>query len=141
MSSTVVRGCFVSVFPVCFAFLFPASLLETFAVIGLFWSLPLIETNFLRSIIVGSSLKVNAMAAILSLIIGASVWGVAGMILFLPFASMLKVICNEFDELKPIALLIGDQNDNRENVSDKTFGKLFEKIKGWLAKFHNPSKK
>ncbi|MFT6826874.1 MAG: hypothetical protein ACJAZV_000151 [Roseivirga sp.] len=29
------------------------------------------------------------------------------MVLFLPFAAMLKVVCEEFDELKQIAMIIG----------------------------------
>jgi predicted PurR-regulated permease PerM len=55
---------------------------------------------------VGDGLKINALTDILSLFIGAAVWGLAGMILFLPFAAMLKVVCEEFEELKPIALII-----------------------------------
>lgn len=86
-------------------------------------------------------MKVNALAAILSLIVGALVWGVAGMILFMPFAAMLKVICEEYEELKPIALLIGNQNTNGKDDSDKPIGKWFKKIKSRFPKFNNPSKK
>lgn len=84
---------------------------------------------------------INALAAILSLIIGALVWGVAGMILFMPFAAMLKVICEEYEELKPIALLIGNQNSKGKDDSDKPISKWFEKTKSWGSKFHNSSKK
>lgn len=127
--------------PVLYAFMSHDTLWEPFAVALLFWSIQLIESNYLSPKIVGSSIKVNAMAAILSLIIGASVWGIAGMVLFLPFVAMLKVICEEFDELKPIALLIGDQNDPGKNVNNKTFGKLLDKMKGWYVKFRSASKK
>jgi predicted PurR-regulated permease PerM len=41
------------------------------------------------------------------LFIGAAVWGVAGMILFLPFVAMLKVVCEEYEELKPVAFYLG----------------------------------
>jgi predicted PurR-regulated permease PerM len=100
------------------------------AVALLFWGIQLIESNFLSPQIVGGSLKINAFAAILSIIIGASVWGIAGMILFLPFTAMLKVVCEEYEELKPIALLIGDNND-KENKNGKS-GKYrwWNKIKG-----------
>ncbi|MDO9613812.1 MAG: hypothetical protein Q7J86_04720, partial [Bacteroidota bacterium] len=64
----------------------------------------------------GGSLKINALTAILSLFIGAAVWGLAGMILFLPFVAMLRVICEEFEELKPVALMMGEQNKN-ENIA------------------------
>ncbi len=127
--------------PVLYAFMSTDSLWIPVAVAGMFWGVQLVESNYLSPRIVGSSMKVNALAAILSLIIGASVWGIAGMILFLPFVAMLKIICEEFDELKPIALLIGVQNDTGKNVNNKPFGKLFQKIKGWFAKLHKSSKK
>ena len=63
-------------------------------------------------------------------------WGVDGMILFLPFAAMLKVFCQEYEELKPIALLIGDQNYKEEGVGGKLFKHRVTKVKGWFSKFY-----
>ncbi len=98
-----------------------------------FWFVQFIESNFLSPKIVGGNLKLNALASILSIIIGASIWGIAGMILFLPFAAMLKVVCDEYEELKPVALLIRDQNYDKKDNSEKFYYKLFEKIKGWFS--------
>jgi predicted PurR-regulated permease PerM len=99
----------------------------------MFWGIQTIESNFLSPKIVGSSLNVNALAAILSLLIGASVWGIAGMVLFLPFAAILKVICEEFDQLKPIAMLISDDISNDKVKQQKTTEKI-EKIKALFKK-------
>jgi hypothetical protein len=77
----------------------------------------------------------------LSLIIGALVWGVAGMILFLPFVAMLKVICEEYEELKPIALLIGEQNYKENNSDGKFFKARFTKAKDWFSKLQIGHKK
>jgi predicted PurR-regulated permease PerM len=127
--------------PVLYAFMSHDALWVPLAVIALFWSVQLIETNFLSPKIVGGSLKINALAAILSLIIGALVWGVAGMILFMPFAAMLKVICEEYEELKPIALLIGNQNSKGIEDSHKPAGKWFEKMKKRFPVFNKPASK
>ena len=97
-----------------------------------FWFVQVIESNFLTPKIVGGNLKINALTSILSIIIGASVWGIAGMIIFLPLASMLKVVCEEYDELKPVALLMGEQNENKQNENDKFLGQLIQKIKSWF---------
>jgi predicted PurR-regulated permease PerM len=79
--------------------------------------------------IVGSSVNVNAFAAILSLIIGASVWGVAGMVLFLPFAAMLKVVCKEYEQLQALGLLIGNDNFvEKKNNKKNIFKRLKEKL-------------
>ncbi|MDA3892375.1 MAG: AI-2E family transporter, partial [Salinivirgaceae bacterium] len=89
-----------AVIPVIYAFVSYDSIWMAVAVAILFWAVQLVTDNFLTPRIVGGSLKINALAAILSLFIGAAVWGLAGMILFLPFAAMLKVVCEEFEELK-----------------------------------------
>lgn len=121
--------------PVLYAFVTFESILPAVAVAIFFWGVQVIESNILTPKIVGGSLKVNALIAILSIITGASVWGVAGMILFLPFASMLKVVCEEYEELKPIALLIGDQNDDEKDGRGKfIIGRWHKKLQGWISK-------
>jgi predicted PurR-regulated permease PerM len=126
---------FGAIIPILYAFVSYDSLWPVIAVAILFWAVQLISDNFLSPKIVGGSLHINALVAILSLIIGALVWGVAGMILFLPFAAMLRVFCEEYEELKPIALLIGDQNYKRKNSGGKLIKIESAKVKGWFSKF------
>jgi predicted PurR-regulated permease PerM len=99
-----------AVIPLIYAFVSYDSVWMAVAIAILFWIVQLVSDNFLTPRIVGGGLKINALTAILSLFVGAAVWGLVGMIMFLPFAAMLKVVCQEFDELKPIALIIGEQN-------------------------------
>lgn len=103
--------------PVLYAVISYDSIWVAVAVTIFFWAVQVVESNFLTPKIVGGKLQVNALTAILSIIIGASVWGVAGMILFLPFAAMLKVVADFYIELRPLAMLIGDENylDASEN--------------------------
>jgi predicted PurR-regulated permease PerM len=132
---------FGAIFPILYAFVSCDSLWPAFAVAILFWAVQLISDNFLSPRIVGGSLHINALAAILSLIVGALVWGVAGMILFLPFAAMLKVFCEEFDQLIPIALLIGDHDYKEKNSDSKLVKKKVTKLRDWFSKFHSGFKK
>lgn len=117
--------------PVLYALMSSDSLWVPVAVMVMFWAIQTIESNFLNPKIVGSSVNVNALVAILSLLVGASVWGIAGMVLFLPFAAMLKVICEEFDQLKPIAMLISSDIYDDTKGDAKTF-KWIVMIKGWF---------
>ncbi len=103
------------------------------AVAILFYAVQLVTDNFLSPKIVGGSLKLNALTVILSLFIGASVWGIAGMILFLPLAAMLRVVCEEFDELKPVALIIGEHN-KKENDGNGPISVWWKKIKSLFSK-------
>jgi predicted PurR-regulated permease PerM len=129
-----------AIIPVLYAFISYNSWWVALEVAVLFWVVQLVSDNLLSPKIVGSSININALTAILSLIIGALVWGVAGMILFLPFAAMLKVLCEEYVELKPIALLIGNQN-YQENDGNKFVNKMGNKVKGFFAKFLPSNKK
>jgi predicted PurR-regulated permease PerM len=119
--------------PVVYAFVSYDSLWMPVAVAILFYSVQLVTDNFLAPKIVGSSLKLNALTVILSLFIGAAVWGIAGMILFLPFAAMLKVVCEEFDELKPVALIIGEYN-KKESDGNGSISVWWKKIKKRFSK-------
>lgn len=134
MSIVPYVGTFVGAFiPFIYAFVSFNSPWHAVAVAVLFWAVQLITDNYLSPKIVGGSLNVNALTAILSLIIGAVVWGVAGMILFLPFAAMFKVICEEYDELRPIAILIGSQNYSEKEGESIFFSKLLKMAK---TRFH-----
>ncbi len=119
--------------PVIYAFVSYDSIWMPVAVVILFYFVQLVTDNFLSPKIVGSSLKLNALTAILSLFIGAAVWGIAGMILFLPFAAILKVVCEEFEELKPIALIMGEHN-KKESDGNNPISVWWKKIKKRFSK-------
>ncbi|MFN2396223.1 MAG: AI-2E family transporter [Bacteroidales bacterium] len=119
---------------VLYAFMTYESLWIPIAVAITFWVIQVVESNFLSPKIVGGTLKVNALAAIISIIVGASVWGIAGMILFLPFTAMLKVVCQEYDELKPIGLFIGEQNVKEKPIDIEVLSKWRMKLKEWFSK-------
>ncbi len=118
-----------AVIPAIYAFITYHSVWMGIEVIVLFWAVQLISDNFLSPKIVGGNMHINALTSILSLIVGAVVWGIAGMILFLPFAAMLKVVCEEFIELKPIALLIGNENYQENDGKPSLLKKWIAKIK------------
>jgi len=130
-----------SAIPVLYALIYYDSIWMPITIAIFFWLVQLIENNYLTPKIVGGNLKINAFTSIISIIIGASIWGIAGMILFLPFAAMLKTVCEQYIELKPFALLIGEKNYNTIDLNDKFTGKWFNKIKSLFSKFRTSFKK
>lgn len=103
--------------PALYAVMTQDSLLTPLLVIGTFTAIQIVEGNYLSPRIVGGQLNVNALAAIVALVLGGYVWGIAGMALFLPLAAILKVFCDSFDELKPLSLLLGSELNNDEATS------------------------
>jgi predicted PurR-regulated permease PerM len=51
-----------------------------------------IQDNVIRPWIVGDKLKINAFAVFVAIIIGGMIWGVSGMILFIPIVGVAKII-------------------------------------------------
>ena len=95
--------------PLLFALLLGDSLLTPVLVIAVFAVVQFLEGNFITPRIVGSKVAINPFMAMLALIIGGEVWGIAGMILFVPLIGILRVIFQEIDELRPYGYLLGNK--------------------------------
>ena len=100
---------------VLYAFLFGESLLLPLLVIMVFTIVQLIESSLLTPKIVGSRVSINPFVAIIVLLIGAEIWGIAGMILFIPLMGILRVGFSQVEELKPYGYLLGNIIDYKES--------------------------
>jgi predicted PurR-regulated permease PerM len=92
--------------PMVYAFVTYESAGMAFSIAVFFWIVQLLESNLITPKIVGGNLQINALTSIMSIVIGATIWGIPGMILFLPFAAMLSVVCSEYEPLKPFGMLM-----------------------------------
>ncbi|HEY8400376.1 MAG TPA: AI-2E family transporter [Cytophagaceae bacterium] len=88
-----------------------------------------LENNFLTPNIVGSQVKLNPLSTIIALLIGGSLWGVAGMIIFLPFLGVLKIVFDHVESLHPYGYLIGDDNENNGPTFIQKIKSKFKKKK------------
>lgn len=95
--------------PLLFAFLLGDSLITPLLVMVVFGTVQFLEGNFISPRIVGSKVSINPFMAMLALIIGGEVWGISGMILFVPLIGILRVIFAEIDTLKPYGYLLGNK--------------------------------
>jgi predicted PurR-regulated permease PerM len=101
-------GIFIgSLLPILYALFTTDSLFYPISIAIIFWLVQVLEGNLITPKIVGSQVQLNPFAAILALLVGGSVWGAAGMILFIPFTAMLKVVFDAVDALKPYGYLLG----------------------------------
>jgi predicted PurR-regulated permease PerM len=67
-----------------------------------------IDNHYLVPYVVASKVKINALVAIVVVLIGAALWGVPGMFLSIPLTALIKVIFDHIEPLKPWGFLIGD---------------------------------
>jgi predicted PurR-regulated permease PerM len=78
------------------------------AVIVVFSIVQLLEAYIIFPFAVGSRLKINTLVIIIVVIVGGILWGAAGMILFIPFISIAKLIADRTPSLKTLSVLLGD---------------------------------
>lgn len=72
----------------------------------------LFDNYFIEPYVVGGSVNISPFFAIFILILGGVVWGIAGVILFLPLLGILKIIFENVEGLEPYAYLVGDQKES-----------------------------
>jgi len=82
-----------------------------------------LDNNILMPRIVGSKVKINALFAILGVIIGGSIAGVSGMFLSLPVIAVLKVIFDRTVMFKQWGVLLGDERPAKSPMSFPGFRK------------------
>lgn len=68
----------------------------------------LLEAYIIFPFAVGKRLKINTLVIILVIIVGGMLWGAAGMILFIPFVSIAKLIAERAESLKTLAILLSE---------------------------------
>lgn len=93
---------------VLYALLFSGSLWMPLAVICVFGVVQFLEGNFITPNIIGSRVSINPFMALIALIIGGHVWGIVGMIIFVPFVGILKCVFDEVEGLRPYGYLLGN---------------------------------
>jgi predicted PurR-regulated permease PerM len=104
--------------PIVYSFLSKDSLWYPLGIFLAFYVIQLAESNLFTPKIVGGKVSMNPFMTILALLIGNFIWGLAGMILFIPGMAMLKVIFDEVNGMEPYGFLLGStKGQNYKQIS------------------------
>lgn len=79
------------------------------AVICLYAVVHFIEGNIVSPRIMGHNVSVNALAAIVGLLLGGKILGIAGMIMAVPAIGMLRIMLSFSPHLSPLVVLLEDK--------------------------------
>lgn len=79
-----------------------------FMVILLFTIVQYLEANVIFPFAVSSKLNVNALATLAMILLGGMFWGGSGMILFVPFAAIIKIVADNLKANNVISILFGE---------------------------------
>ena len=97
-----------SLLPIAISWITYNSIWYLLAVIAVFSIFQLLQASLIFPFAVGNRLKINTLVIIIAIIVGGILWGAAGMILFIPFVSVMKLIADRTPSLKTLSVLLGD---------------------------------
>lgn len=105
--------------PIIYALLVKDSLWYPFGVFLAFYVIQLMESNIFTPGIVGGKVSMNPLMTIITLFVGYFVWGIVGMILFIPGMAILKVMFDEIEGMEPYGFLLGKLRHESEDTPHK----------------------
>jgi predicted PurR-regulated permease PerM len=100
-------GIFISAsIPVYIAFITKDSMWYPTIIVLLFVFIQYLESNVIFPRVVGDQLNLSTYATLIAAIGGAVFWGIAGMVLIVPFLAILKIVSDYVPEWKALNLLL-----------------------------------
>ncbi len=99
-----------SLLPITMAWITYDSIWYPIGIIGIFVFVQYLEANIIFPLAVSNRLNVNTLVMLLSIFIGGLLWGMAGMILFVPFAGIAKLVADHNPNWKTMAMILGTES-------------------------------
>jgi predicted PurR-regulated permease PerM len=72
-----------------------------------------VDNYFIEPNMVGGEVNLSALASILIILCGGLLWGIAGMILFIPMLGIVKIVCDNIESLKPFGYVLADPSKGK----------------------------
>ncbi|MEI6946385.1 AI-2E family transporter [Paraflavisolibacter sp. H34] len=89
-----------------------------------------LQTYILEPLIVGAEVNLNPLFTILALVAGELLWGIPGMILAIPLAGIVKIVCDRVPPLQPFGFLLGAEKKKEDKGLKKKIKDWWKKVKG-----------
>ncbi len=102
-----------AILPMVVAWITYNSLWYPAGVVIIFTIVQYLEANLIFPWAVSNKLQINTLATIVVILIGGIIWGSAGMILFIPYLGILKLLADRTEGLRGISLLLGTKTKNK----------------------------
>jgi predicted PurR-regulated permease PerM len=100
-----------SLLPMAMAWITYDSVWYPIGVVAIFTFVQYLEANVIFPVAVSNRLHVNTFVMLLAIFIGGLLWGMAGMILFVPFVGIAKLIADHNPNWKTMALILGTDTE------------------------------
>jgi predicted PurR-regulated permease PerM len=101
-------GALVGVFLFMAVALVTATPMHVLYVVVLYLIMQFLDNNFITPKVLGGQVRLNPLVSIISVVAGAALWGVPGMLLGIPLAAIIKIVLDRIPALADWGFLMGD---------------------------------
>jgi predicted PurR-regulated permease PerM len=98
-----------SLLPMTMAWITYDSVWYPLGIVAIFAFVQYLEANIIFPVAVSNRLNVNTFVMLIAIFAGGIVWGVAGMILFVPFVGIAKLIADHNPKWKTVSMILGTE--------------------------------
>lgn len=109
--------------PFIYAIATTSTLWQPVAVVIMYTAIQQIEANIITPNVIGSSIRINPLVAIMSMILGGALWGISGLILALPITAIIRLLIDKIAPLKTLSLLMSSGLADHEADFKKYYDK------------------
>jgi putative permease len=104
-----IGGILAILFPVVIATITKDGIHTQISIVIAYMIIQFFDNHFLVPVIVSARVRINALISIVVVLLGASLWGLSGMFLSIPFTGVIKIIFDRIPELQPWGKLLGSE--------------------------------
>lgn len=101
-----------SLLPITMAWITYDSIWYPVGIVAIFTFVQYLEANVIFPVAVSNRLNVNTLIMLIAIFAGGILWGMAGMILFVPFVGIAKLIADHNPKWKTFSMILGTENRN-----------------------------
>lgn len=84
------------------------NILKPVLIIAALFATNFLQDNMVRPWLMGDKMKLNAFAIFVSIIIGGMIWGISGMILFIPITGIIKIVLENRKDTEHYAIFFSE---------------------------------
>ncbi|WP_025763661.1 AI-2E family transporter [Dyadobacter tibetensis] len=98
-----------SLLPIAISWSLYDSIWAPLGVIGIYSFVQYLEANLIFPWAVGQRVNLNTLATLVVIVAGGIIWGASGMILFVPFAAIFRLVAEKIEGAEALLLLMGER--------------------------------
>lgn len=109
-----------SLLPIAVSWSLFDSMWQPLGVVGVYTLVQYLEANLIFPWAVSQRVNLNTLATLVIIVAGGILWGASGMILFIPFAAIIRLVADKVQGAEVIVLLLGGDSPVAKKVENKT---------------------